>query len=519
MKSMRCTRRIGGLLAALCLLLLLAACEEDAPVVSTPIPAPTVSATPEPEPVEFALACYPDSSFHPVTGDNHNNLNLGGLLYEGLFALDQQFQVHPVLCQEYTVSEDARTWTFTLRPEVTFSDGSPLTAALVVSALEEAQTSQQYSARLAHVTSIRAGQGSLTITLDSPNGALPALLEIPISKGGGTRPLGTGPYVLSEDENGLHLRARTDWRQGTGALPRQVIPLHPVRAADELIQAFDTRSVSLASTDLTGTDALGFSGNFETADYPTSSMVFVGFNTRRGPCRDAAVRQALQRLADRVTMTEVLLARHAVPAALPAAPGCALYQEELGQALAFSPGEGARLLADGGWLLEEDGVRQKGQERLELTLAVSGDNLQRVALAELLEEEFEEAGVEVDIQKLSWNRYLSALEQGTFDLYLGEVRMTADFDPGVLIEPGGSLNYGGYADRTAQELLAAFQMASEDQARQEAAQALYQRLAEEPPFLVLCFKNWSVLTQWKQISGLKPTQQNIFYEFAQWNIA
>ena len=52
-----------------------------------------------------------------------------------------------------------------------------------------------------------------------------------------------------------------------------------------------------------------------------------------------------------------------------------------------------------------------------------------------------------------------------------------------------------------------------------AAEALYLRLTEVPPFVVLCFKNGSVLTQWRQISGLTPTQQNIFYEFAQWNIA
>ena len=43
-------------------------------------------------------------------------------------------------------------------------------------------------------------------------------------------------------------------------------------------------------------------------------------------------------------------------------------------------------------------------------------------------------------------------------------------------------------------------------------------LAEEPPLVALGFKNWSLLTQWRQISGLTPTQQNIFYQFADWTI-
>lgn len=514
---MRRKRFLCAVLAALWLLAL-GGCGEEAPAAQTLAPAATLAAEPEPEPVEFALPCYPENSFHPVTSDNRTNLNLGGLLYEGLFALDQRFEPHPVLCQDYSASEDGRTWTFTLRPEVTFSDGSPLTASLVAAALEEARTSPLYSARLARVASIRAGQGSVTVTLDAPNGALPALLDIPISKGGGDRPLGTGPYVFSEQEGKPVLQARSDWRQGTGTLPRQVIPLCAVRGADELMQAFDTHSAALVATDLTGGGAVGFSGSYETVDYPTSTMVFVGLNTRRGPCRDTAVRQALQRLADRESITEVLLARHGTPAALPAAPGCALYPEALSRELDFSSSAAEALLTGGGWLPGEDGVRQKGRERLALTLAVSEDNLQRVAVAERLAEDLEKAGAAVTLEKLSWERYLSALAQGAFDLYLGEVRMTADFDPAALIAPEGALNYGGYSDRESRALLAAFQSASGPE-RSTAAEALYRRLAEEPPFVVLCFKHGSVLTQWRQITGLTPTQQNIFYEFAQWNIA
>ena len=57
------------------------------------------------------------------------------------------------------------------------------------------------------------------------------------------------------------------------------------------------------------------------------------------------------------------------------------------------------------------------------------------------------------------------------------------------------------------------------QGRETSGLRLYERLAEEPPFAVLCFKNWSVLTQWNRVSGLTPTQQNVFYGFANWDIA
>ena len=50
----------------------------------------------------------------------------------------------------------------------------------------------------------------------------------------------------------------------------------------------------------------------------------------------------------------------------------------------------------------------------------------------------------MDLQLLARDDYVAALEKGDFDLYLAEVRLTADFDLTALITAGGSLTYGGY---------------------------------------------------------------------------
>ena len=310
---------------------------------------------PEPaEPAEFALACYPSAGFHPITGTNRTNLNLAGLVYEGLFELDQEFQVHNVLCASYTVSEDGLTWSFRLRPGVTFSDGSALTAADVVSSLEAARTSALYSARFADIGAVSAtADGGVTVTLTRANGNLPALLDIPIVREAGAVPLGTGPYVLTGAGESWSLTANPNWRQGPENLSLQSIPLRAIHEADELIRAFDTREVTLVSTDLTGTNSLGFSGSFDTVDYPTSTMLYVGFNTVSGPCASAAVRQALLRAFDRSSAVTARLSRHAQAAALPVSPVSPLYDAELAQSLAYDTGPGPggggfRLVPGGG---------------------------------------------------------------------------------------------------------------------------------------------------------------------------
>ena len=121
------------------------------------------------------------------------------------------------------------------------------------------------------------------------------------------------------------------------------------------------------------------------------------------------------------------------------------------------------------------------------------------------------------LRALAWDDYLQALTAGEFDLYLGEVRLTADFDLTAFLTAFGARNYGKYSDAEALNRLSAFR-AAVGQWRTEPARQLYEYLAGQPPFAVICFKNWSVLTQWSRIDGLTPTQQNIFHQFSDWKI-
>ena len=488
-------------------------------------PEPTPSPTPTPVPVEVQAAkpfTLPrtEGSLHPILSRDKINLSLSGLVWEGLFRLDETFAPQNALCESYSVSEDGLTWTFVLRPGVTFSDGSPLTAAEVVSSLLLAKSEpSRFAPRLEHVKSVAAADGAVAVTLDQPNGALPALLDIPIVKGESEEPLGTGPYVIEGWGEEGRLTARADWWSARGKEPpAQSIPLYAIREADDLIYAFDTGEISLVTADLTGTNALGFAGDsHEVWDYPTSTMIFVGYNCAKGPCADPAVRAALARGMDRNTVAAALYARHARAAALPAPPEAEVYNTALADTVEYSPQAMADGLEKAGWVKNDAGVLAKGRTTLALDFVVNTDNSFRLAVAEYLAGELGKAGVQVELQKLSWAEYEKALAAGSFDLYLGATAMTADFDPAPLAAAGGSLNYGRFSDGETAALLATYQAAS-GTSRVYAAVNLYRRLLEQAPFTPLCFKNESVLTQWGAVSGLRPTQQDPFYGVEGWTL-
>ncbi len=512
-------RRILALSLALLLGLTGCGTETVVPTVEpSPSPPPVVTPTEVSGTADFVLPCYPDQSFHPITGQNRTNLSLTALIYEGLFELDSAFIPKGVLCESYTVSEDGLTWTLNLRPGVTFSDGSALTAEDVASSLRLAMgEGSVYGARMTNIRAVRAaGETAVTVTLTRPNGNLPALLDIPVLKRVGETTLGTGPYAMATGSEGtLLLRPNTGWWQNK-PLPVDEIKLYPIGNADALIQAFDTREISLVCADLTGTNALGFSGSYEAWDYPTSVMLYVGYQAKKGPCADGAVRTALSYGFDRAAVAKSLLSGHAIGAALPISPGSPLYDKRLADSLEYAPQRVDEALTAAGWVLE-NGVRQKGRETLNLTMIVNTDNNYKVAVADYLAKDFAKAGVAVTVKKLTWEEYNAALTAGDFDLYLGQVKLTGDFDLSPLLTRDGTLNYGGYADPDAEALLAAY-LAAGETARPAAAADLCRRVSETAPFTVLCFKSWSVLTHWGKMSGVAPTQQNIFNHFTEWKL-
>lgn len=489
-------------------LLLLSACwtgdalpeEELGPMI--PISAEEEQPRELPLPESFSLPYLSGQTLDPITCPDGVQQNIGALLYEGLFQLDEHFKAQPRLCASSSYDSVSLTWTFTLRSGVTFTDGSALTAADAAASLNRAADSSRYRARFSTIVSVTGSGDVVTVRLNRDNRLLPNLLDIPIVKSGtesSTVPVGTGPYRWGSDENGICLLAHENWWGGQGQ-PVSRIGLVAVEDEDTLLYQFTSHEVQLITADLTGTSLVSTTGNIAFSDTDTTVLQYIGVNLRRAPLDNAAVRRAMNQGINRTYAVSAFLSGHGRAAQSPISPASELYPAELDAV--YSQEDYAQALISAG--LAEGGTA--------LTLLVNEENSFKVSMARYIASNLTTSTLSVEVETLPWEAFTAALRSGDYDLYYGETRLSADWDLRRLTGTGGSLNYGAYSDAATDLLLQQFSASG----TAEDALRLCRQLQQQSPILPVCFKSTSVLVQENVVENLTPTDANPFYQMENW---
>ena len=447
-------------------------------------------------PEHFSLPYDPAATLDPLTCPDGPHQTISALLYEGLFALDTELQPQKILCASFGSNDTKTVWTFRLREDAYFSDGSRLTAADAAASLERARGTARYRSRLSQVENVSHADGTVTVTLNSPNASFPALLDIPVVKKGTEAmpaPLGTGPYAFSDTETGAVL-IPSEYRHT--ALPTACISLSPCSGSAALQHQFSSHQIQLITADLTAQDAHSPSGSVELWDADTTVLQFIGFNVANPLFSSPELRNALGLGIDRRTLVATHLAGHALPAQAPISPVSPLYPAVLDTT--YSRDSYIDAMTDAGY---NAGITH------EVTLLVNADNKHKVSTASYIADALSICDIKITVHALPWSEYTAALESGGFDLYYGEVRLTADWDLSPLVGVGGSMNYGGYTDDGMTFMLTQFSASDKPE---ESMRHLCRYLQAQSPLLPLCFKRISVLTESGVVEGLAPTAANPF---------
>ena len=495
-------RKRLSLILAVLLALCLTGCD-DLPETESPNPDTTPTATQDESDKtttkrEIALAYSHDDTLNPFSTATEVNGQLTGLLYEGLTAISDGFAPTTVLAAKIEKT-DATHLSVTLRKGAVFSDGSQVTPDDVTASFKAAKKSGRYRRLLENVASANVREQAIVFTLSSADPNAKACLIFPVVKAStltdevGEAPLGTGPYVLKATKTGHQLKKNAHY---TADLPYQAISLRhlPNRTARQ--HGVASGEISYCYDDLSEGDIPRLSGANRSVEM--NDLVYLGMNTAKGKLKDATVRRALSQLIDRQAVITSTYTGWATASAYPFHPKWKSMKGKAGNIAVDTDGALS--------LLEEAGCTAKTGDRLELIYSTHrGD---RAKVADAIRTQLEVAGIEITTVPLEEEEYLERLKKGEYDLYVGEIRLTADQSLRPLLM-GGDASYG--IDKAGKTAKAYKEYLSGD----KKLTAFLKVFSEDMPYIPLCWRDGMAAFD-RRLTAVTPTGYDPYAGFAGW---
>lgn len=442
-------QKISVLLCLSLLLGMLAGCGSESPEDYVPTGDALVMEGQDPESVnptgeeavqELTMVYYPDRSLNPLQCTDYTNQAVLSLVYQGLFSVDTDYNIYPMLCENYRVSPDSKTYTFYINTGATFSDGSLVTIQDVFATYEYAMSNGRYAGRFSHVTGISLSEdGGIVFQLDTPHQNFPLLLDVPILKQSqitAARPLGTGPYLLEDTMNGTHLRKVEGW-WCNAKIPftAPMIPLVMAEDPAQIRDQFEFYDVDLVCANPYSDNYADFRGDFELWECDNGIFLFLACNVAYSEVfSDTTLRTVLTYAIDR----DAIVAEHyhslASPATLACSPRSPYYSTTLAENYQYDPVRFVNALANFGPVTEP------------VKLLVNSDDSLRVRVARSIANTLTELGLPTVTVEKSTNAYLSDVYNGHYDLYLGQTMLSATMDLSPFFSPIGNMSRNGMAD-------------------------------------------------------------------------
>ncbi|MGJ5671730.1 ABC transporter substrate-binding protein (plasmid) [Rhodococcus aetherivorans] len=421
-------------------------------------------------------------------------------------------EFRPWLAESYEIGDDHLSYTFTLREGVTFSDGTPLDAEVVK--LNFNQHGYGDPARgitkdpfwVNYVGTDVVDDRTLVVRLSEPNAGFlqvlsnyrassilgRATVELDLNGQSDLRNwVGTGPFVVESvsGTNGVTLKRREgyDWApEGsahTGEAYLERIVFKTVPEAGTRVGALLSGEAHIARNIAPYDEETVTAGGAELVAIPvqgeTNDLTIQLFDPE-SPVQDKAVRLALQAATDRKTINEAVLSpSYGIPTSALVA-GTPL-RGDSSEYLEHDLDRAKALLDEAGWKPGPDGIREKDGKRLSFHIRVAPYYQVSQSVLEVLQSQWREAGVEIQLSKPSLTDYEAQLASAP-DFYFAQGQ-TSTAEPGVLWTAYGvdrqNVTRNVVPGTTLEALLAAQAVEFDPERRREAVQAVEDRIFSE----------------------------------------
>ena len=402
-----------------------------------------------------------------------NQMFAQSMVYEPLVKYQADGSVQPWLATRWRHAADGKTWWFTLRDDVTFSNGEPFNAQAAAANFQAVLANRQRHAWLElanQITDVRALSATeLQITLKSAYAPLLQELALPrpfrfiapsqFIDGGTARgikaPIGTGPWRLASSQlNQRDVLVRNERYWGRKPALQQ-ITIKVIPDATSRAVAFETGEIDM----LYGDEGLLPLDTFERFRHHPGYVarlsapvetVMLALNASQGPTREQAVREALNYAVDKQTLVDSVLYGTQQVADTLFAPSVPYANLGL-KPRQYDPQKAKELLEKAGWTLPAGkDIREKNGQPLRIELSFIGTDALSKSMAEIIQADMRQIGADVSLIGEEESSIYARQRDGRFGMIFHRT-WGAPYDPHAFLS---SMRVPSHADFQAQQGLA-----------------------------------------------------------------
>lgn len=419
--------------------------------------------------IVYSMNTAPEGIFNPLISNVNIDKYVTSVVYASLMTVNDKGEQEPYLATESKVSDDMKKITYTLSDKAVWHDGEKVTAndvAYTFKAMADPNYTGGYYGDVQAVKGAEAyhnGEAEdiegikviddKTIEIEFEKVYAPGVTNLgnveiipehiwsKVDPGEWTKqtellnkPVGCGPYKLTEYKTGSHVKfeAATDFFGGEVKTPNLVFK---AINADTTQAEFKGGNVDIANVESlrkADVDALTSEG-LKTVSYDNYMFTYMGFNLRKESLKDVKVRQAIMYAIDRQSILDNIVEGRGSVVNAPLLPSSWAYPEESElEQYKYDVEKAKSLLKEAGWE-DKDGdgiVENANGEKLELTIDCQNDHEVRQKTATAIQESLKAAGIAVEIDTMEYSALMDkAVANHDFDLYMMGNTLSLDPDP------------------------------------------------------------------------------------------
>ncbi|URZ07256.1 ABC transporter substrate-binding protein [Clostridium felsineum] len=479
-----------------------------------------------------------DGKMIPLNSSSIYNQYMWEMVYDCLGDVDEKGEPIPGIAK-WDISKDGLVYTFHIKDNVKFSDGTPLTAedveftfTYLCDKLTNSNTFdpstvnikgwKDYSdGKTNKVEGIKVKDShTISFELEKENtSAIYALARTLIvskkllgknyKQGNASSietmentPIGSGQYIFKESKPGeeYDFEANPNYWRGKPKIEKVILKVTNQNNAMQMLKDGEIDLNQIKPNN----EAIEEIKSFKYVDFttfPANVYGYIGINLNRDIFKDKKVRQALTYGLDRENIVKNVFGSYGTVCNEPQSVASWNYNEDVNK-YKFNTDKANKLLDEAGWKKDSDGIRKKNGQKFQIHYLASSDNPVNDVLIPIMKENYKKLGIEVLVDSMDFTSVNNKVENKDFDMFFMAGSLSANPDQSVVFKTEGTQNFFGYSNKELDKEMSDSLKEQNFDTRKKDYKKVWEMINDDMPTIFMYQRNdmWAISSRVKGIN-------------------